>query len=147
MLLNEVLNSTIPYKITHKSNDQFIAEFRVLTNVYEVEGIKFKALHNTPEFWSIEFGIINTDGDGNPLEDDDSARKMGVERTGGEFTVFAAVVDICKFFVTTYQPSMVVLSADTTSRQRLYKRLCNTFFKDWSLSNPNPNTFHLIRKS
>lgn len=120
MLLNELLDRAIPYKVVVSSADKFVTAADIGGREIAVRCSKTVYQYNT--LWFVEFAQV----DGNKT----TFKATG---SGNELQVFSVVVSSIKELVSRYEPDMIRFTASKSegeigdTRASLYARLAQRF--------------------
>lgn len=113
MILLELFNTTVPFKVTKNTNTDYIAQADVSNGKFIFTAQLLDGI------WDIKFSV------------GDSFDKTG---KGAAMEVFATVVKISADFITKKKPTTVGFSSKGDSRTSLYKSMMKKLFKGWHYS-------------
>lgn len=115
-VINELFNKPVPYQMHKIDDNMVVAGFKVGPLKY----ISYFARGHKAgvDFWDFTFEFAESE-DGRDSKSDNNTENTGL---GGEFVVFATVVNIMKEFINSYKPAVLKFSGDTgNGRGKLYK--------------------------
>ena len=122
MILKELFDRPQPHKWTragglifNRNTDDAKANFKIGNHQYVFNAFKIK-----PGVYKVNFGQVESN----------KKVRYDITNTGSEVPVFSTVANIITDFITTYDPQVIVFSAEEASRQKLYARLVNRLLKD-----------------
>lgn len=110
MILLELFDTAVPYKVTKNSKTEFIAKANVSTGEFV-----FTA-QLVDNIWDLRFTV------------GDSFERTG---KGAALEVFSTAIKICTEFVEKKNPSKIGFSSAGDSRTSLYKMMVKKLFKSW----------------
>lgn len=121
MLLNEVLQSPVEWKVTNQIVDAFEAIFHLNTNQGPSK-FGFNAFVDSDDgtTWTISFHQWIKGRD-----------VYNITKTGSELIVFSTIIDIMRAFIKKYKPQLMYFGAEEPSRMKLYLKLIRTLLPNW----------------
>jgi hypothetical protein len=115
MLLSEVLNSDVPYKVEKSSRTHFGTSATI-----GGREVVFSASVDDDWTWDISFGEVQ----GNK-------KTFAATGSGSELKVGAFVKHSLEEFIGRYTPLTIQFSADTDTRAKMYQRMATRILKDY----------------
>ena len=126
MHIRELFDKPQPYKWTragglifNRNNNDAKAKFKIGKHQYV-----FNAFNLKPGVYKVRFGQV----------DSNKKLRYDITNTGNEVPVISTIANIINDFITTYDPQVIMFSAEEASRQKLYARLAKRLVNDnWQI--------------
>lgn len=129
-IINELLDSNIPYKWIKNSPTEVKAKFKIGPSMFNKHIYMFEGVQYQNNTWKVSFYMV-----------ENGKKNYDITGTGYATYVIATIRNIMVDFMSSMEIDKLIFSSEGKSRTSLYTRMVKSLLPDWNIKiDPAGNT-------